>query len=344
MKSRITRPRAGGSALSVAALVVVAGMTGCTQTIEGYRSLAGLNKNDPDPATAPFGENLNTASNAGYANLASVPEPPIVSSTVAERAQIAKGLNAQRTNAEAPDIHGHPGSAAPGPVPPPPPIPPELIAAAGATPPAPAPPPPPMRGATEPPVPSSPNTTLQVPQVGGPLPGAEPPRPAPSQAALPAAPAPAPSQLPAAVAQSANPTPAPPPAVLPPPPIPAEVAARPAPKLPPAPIVLASLDLSPSAPALTAADQARVADIAARYKDKSGIVRIVAYAAPGTGGAEQLNNFRAALDRAQIVAKALNGAGVPAKQIQTQAAPSSAAAPPGRIDVQLLPPATGATG
>ena len=344
MKFRIARARAGRSALSVGALVVIAGVTGCTQTIEGYRSLAGLNKNDPDPATAPFGQNLDTASSAGYANLASVPEPPIVSSTAAERAQIAKGLNAQRSSAQAPDIQGHPGTAAPGPVPPPPPIPPELAAAAGATPPAPAAPPPPLRGATEPPLPSSPNATLQAPQIGGPLPGAEAPHPAPSQTALPPAPAPAPSQLPASVIQSANPAPSPPPASLPPPQVPAEVAARPAPKLPPAPIVLASLDLPPSAPALTAADQARVADVAAHYKDNAGIVRIVAYAAPGTGGAEQLNNFRAALDRAQIVAKALNGAGVPAKQIQTQAAPSNAASPPGRIDVQLLPPATGATG
>jgi outer membrane protein OmpA-like peptidoglycan-associated protein len=343
MRLWIVRARSGGPVLSVAALVVVAGMTGCNP-IEGYRSLAGLNKNDPDPATAPFTQNLDTASGGTYPNLGSVPNPPVVASTVAERAQIAKGLNAQRASTEAPDTQGHPGSAAPGAVPPPPSIPAELRAAAAAGLPTPAPPPPPLRGATEPPLPASPNATLQAPQIASPLPGAEAPRPAPAQTALAPAPQPQPSQLAPAVTQSANPQPAPPPAVLPPPQVSAAVAASPAPKLPPAAITLASLDLSPSAAALTAADQARIADIAARYKDKPGIVRVVAYAAPGTGGAEQLNNFRAALDRAQIVAKALNGAGVPAKQIQTQAAPSSPAAPPGRIDVQLLTPAAGATG
>ncbi|HEV2188057.1 MAG TPA: hypothetical protein VGR70_12665 [Stellaceae bacterium] len=342
MKSRIARARAGGSVLSIAAFVVAAGLSGCNP-IEGYRSLAGLNKNDPDPATALFTQNLNSAQSTGYPNLAAVPDPPIVSSTVVERGQIAKGLNAQRTSTEAPDSQGRLGSAAPGPVPPPPPIPPELAAAAGAAPPAPAPPPPPLRGANEPPLPSSPNATLQTPQIEGPLPGVVPPRPAPSQSSLAPVPAPAPSELTPAAVQSANPQPPPPPAVLPPPQVPAEIAARPAPKLPPAPITLASLDLSPNAAALTAAEQARVADVAARYKDSPGIVRVVSYAVPATGSAEQLNNFRAALDRAQLVAKALNGAGIPAKQIQTQAAPSSPVAPPGRIDVQLLTPA-GATG
>jgi len=345
MKSRIARARAGGSVLSIAAFVVAAGLSGCNP-IEGYRSLAGLNKNDPDPATALFNQNLDTAQSSSYPNLAAVPDPPIVSSTAAERAQIAKGLNAQRTSTEAPDRQGHPGSAAPGPVPPPPPIPPELVAAAGAASPAPAAPPPPLRGANEPPLPSSPNATLQTPQIEGPLPGVAPPRPAPSQTSLAPVPGPAPSQLTAAAVQSANPQPAPPPAVLPPPPpqLPAEAAAHPAPKLPPAPITLTSLDLSPNAVSLTAAEQARVADIAARYKDSPGIVRVVAYAVPATGSAEQLNSFRAALDRAQLIAKALNGAGIPAKQIQTQAAPSTPAAPPGRIDVQLLTPAVGATG
>lgn len=343
MKSRIARARAGGSALSVAALLLAAGLSGCNP-IEGYRSLAGLNKNDPDPATALFNQNLDSAQSSGYPNLATVPDPPIVSSTAAERAQIAKGLNAQRASTQATDAQGHPGSAVAGPVPPPPPIPPELIAAAGAAPPAPAPPPPPLRGADEPAVPGSPNATLQTPQIGGPLPGVVPPRPAPSQTSLTPMPTPAPSQLPPAAVQSVNPQPSPPPAVLPPPQVPAEIAAHPAPKLPPTPITVASLDLPPTAAALTAAEQARVGDIAAHYKDSPGIVRVVAYAAAATGSAEQLNSFRAALDRAQIVAKALNQAGVPAKQIQTQAAPSTPAAPTGRIDVQVLPPAAGATG
>lgn len=343
MTFRIARACAGGLAPWFAVLLLAAGVTGCNP-IEGYRSLTGFNKNDPDPATALFTQNLDTALNGSYPNLASVPPPPTVSSTAAERAQLATGLNDQRTSAQAPDAQGHPGTAAPGPVPPPPPIPPELVAMAGGTPPAPAPPPPPLRGASEPPLPSSPNATLQTPQVSAPLPGVEPSRPAPGQGSPSPMPAPAPSQLSPATVQSANPQPAPPPATMPPLQVPAVTDVPPAPRAPPTLVTLASLDLSPSATALTAAEQARVADIAARYRDKPGIVRIVAYAAPATGSAEQLNSFRAALDRAQLIAKALGAAGIPPKQIQTQAAPSTASAPPGRIDVQLLSPATGASG
>jgi len=342
MTSRIDRLRAGGSAFSAAVLLLAASLTGCNP-IEGYRSLAGLNKNDPDPATAPFTQNLDTSQDTGYPNLASVPSAPIVNSTAAERAQIAKGLNDQRTATEAPDAKGSPGSAAPGPVPPPPPIPPELVAAAGNTPPAPAPPPPPLRGANEPPLPGTLNSTLTTPQIDAPLPGVEPTRPAPGQAFMQPMPPPASSQLPPATVQSANPQPAPPPAALPPPQVSAEAAARPAPRLPPTPITLASFDLSPTAATLSPTVVAHLADVVARYKDKPGTVRIVAYAAPGAGSAEQLNSFRSALDRAQIVAKALANAGIPIKQIQTQAAPSSPTAPIGRIDVQLLPP-PGASG
>jgi hypothetical protein len=58
---------------------------------------------------------------------------------------------------------------------------------------------------------------------------------------------------------------------------------------------------------------------------------------PGVGGAEQLNNFRAALDRAQLIAKALGETGIPANKIQTEASPAMPSAPTGRIDIQLLP-------
>ena len=65
-------------------------------------------------------------------------------------------------------------------------------------------------------------------------------------------------------------------------------------------------------------------------------MRVVSYAAPAVGSAEQLNSFRTALDRAQIVADQLTRAGIPAAKIQTEAAPSGAAAPTGRIEVQML--------
>ena len=56
-------------------------------------------------------------------------------------------------------------------------------------------------------------------------------------------------------------------------------------------------------------------------------------AAPPT--AEQLNAYRAALERAQAVARALAEAGVPANKIQTEAAPAGTAG--GRVEIQLLP-------
>jgi len=334
---RSVRRCAGGPALWLTALALAAGVSGCGGTIEAYRSLSGNNKNDPDPATAPFTENLKEAGGGSYANLSSVPSVPVVATTAKERAKIVEGLNAQRTSTEAKDVNGLPGSPTPGPVPPPPPIPPSLAATemAALPPPQPAPPPPPLRGANEPPVPGPLTSTLQPPEIKT-LPGAEAARPAPPQGSMPPMPPAAPAQLPPAAIQSGNPQPAPAPAALPeakPSPV---AAALPSPKLPPMATTVAALDPPPGAEELSAAEQARLAQIVAQYNAKPGIVRVVAYAAPAVGGAEQLNSFRAALDRAQMVARALSGAGIPLNKIQTQAAPSGAGAPVGRIDVQLL--------
>lgn len=84
---------------------------------------------------------------------------------------------------------------------------------------------------------------------------------------------------------------------------------------------------------MSADDRARVAQVAATYREKAGTVRIVAYTSAGAPGVEQLNSYRAALDRAQLVAAALKDAGVPANKIQSEATPGTA----GRVDVQLLP-------
>jgi outer membrane protein OmpA-like peptidoglycan-associated protein len=193
-----------------------------------------------------------------------------------------------------------------------------------------------MRPQDEPPVPQPLNSTLQTPTVGN-LPGVEASRAAPPPSHPAAMPQPAPSALPQAAVQSGNPQPAPPTATLPPPQVSPQVAAMPPPKLPPVPVTVASLDISPGSSGLPGDAQSRLADVVAQYKAKPGIVRIVSYAAPGTGGAEQLNSFRSALDRAQTVAKELAGAGIPADKIQTQAAPSSDSAPAGRLEIQLLP-------
>jgi len=323
-------------------LALAVGLSGCDAVVDpplqAYRSLIGLSKNDPDPATAPYNANLEQAETGPYANLASVPPPPTVASTVAERQKLAESLASARTSTEAKDAGGLPGAPASGPVPPPPPIPPSIAAPEmAALPPTPAPetPIPPMRQMDEPPLPVAPETTMQAPQIGN-VPGVEPPRPPAPQGRPSGMPQPAPSSLPPAAVKSGNPQPAPPPATLPEAKPEPAVAALPPPKLPPTPMIVASLDVPPGAAAIGADERSRLAQVVTQYQQKPRMVRVVAYAAPGVGSAEQLNAFRTALDRAQVVAKELTDAGIPANKIQTEASPSSATAPTGRVEVQLL--------
>jgi len=316
-------------------LVLLLGLSGCNGVIETYRSVTGVNKNDPDPATAPFQANLDKAETGGYPNLASVPEPPEVATTMAERQALTASLTGTRTATEA-----NGGTAAPGPVPPPPPIPPSLQAPETSTLAQPLPPPatplPSSRPENEPPPPLPQNTAMQVPSLANP-PGFAASHPAPAPGQPSAMPQPASAELAPAVVASANPQPAPPPASLPPAKPSPEVAALPPPKLPPVPMTVASLDLAPGAAAIPPDAQPRLADVVKQYQQRPRTVRVVSYVAPATGGAEQLNAFRSALDRAQIVANNLTGAGIPANKIQTEASPSSAGNPPGRIEVQLMP-------
>ena len=335
MKSRSAGRGARGSIVWLTAVVLTAGVSGCNGPIEGYRSLAGYDRNDPDPTTVPFAENLEAAEHSGYPNLASVPVPPIVSTTADERAKIAAALDEQRAGVQA-------GQPTPGEVPPVPPIPPELASNG-----APAPPPQPpvqMRSPDEPPVPGPLRSTLTAPTISAPPPGIEATRAPPAPGAMPAMPRPVLSELPPATVASANPQPGPPQVNLPPPQLSPAAAAMPPPKLPPKPVIVASLEVAPGSSGLSGDERAHLADVVAQYSRKPGIVRIVAYAAAATGSAEQLNSFRAALDRAQMVAKELGDAGIPAKQLQTEAAPSSPRAPTGRVEIQLLPPAPGASG
>jgi hypothetical protein len=335
MMVRRTRRRTGGSAICLAILLAV-GLSGCSGPIETLRSATGINKNDPDPETSPFTGNLEKAEAGSYPNLASVPSPPEVATTMADRQKLAEGLTGVRTNTQANDTHG-PGSPTSGPVPPPPPIPASIAApemAALPPPPKPETPVPPLRKMDEPPVSTPADTTMQIPQVVNP-PGVERSRSAPGQGQPAAMPRPASSNLPPAAVQSGNPQPTPPQAVLPVPAPSPQAAAMPPPKLPPTPMIVASLDALSTA-ALSSDERSRLASVVAQYQAKPRPVRIVAYAVPGVGSAEQLNAFRAALDRAQAIAKELSDAGIPAKQIQAQAAPASATAPPGRVEVQLL--------
>src|ERR1700730_17786016 len=123
MTMRRTRRRTGGPAIRPGvwpgmclAMVLAAGLAGCNP-IETLRSVRGLDKNDPDPATTPFGDNIAKAQAGSYPNLASVPLTPIVTSTGAERKTLADNLTAAGTTVKAPDARGIPGTPATGPVP-----------------------------------------------------------------------------------------------------------------------------------------------------------------------------------------------------------------------------------
>ncbi|MGC2416048.1 MAG: hypothetical protein WA459_25555, partial [Stellaceae bacterium] len=61
---------------AVAGLLVLIALGGCSGPIEAYRSMSGVNKNDPDPQTAPFTHNLAEGEAAPYPNLGSFPPLP----------------------------------------------------------------------------------------------------------------------------------------------------------------------------------------------------------------------------------------------------------------------------
>jgi len=322
------------------ALLMCAGLASCNP-IEGYRSLSGLDKNDPDPETALFSVDLAKGEAGEYPNLATVPPPPVVSTTTADRQKLAQNLITERAATQAPDAQGRPGSPASGPVPPPPPIPapsdaPSLAALSAV--PAAEPPPakPTNRKNDEPPLPGPLEASLQSPGIAT-LPNVEPPHSAPPPLQMRAVPPVVPAPLAPGAIQSGNPEPAPAPPVLPEArPSPA-AAARPEPKIPPVGTTIADLDVPAGVTALAAGERRQLDQVLALYWEKPTTIRIVAFAAPATGSAEQLNSFRAALDRAQIVAKQLTDAGVPAKQVQTEASPAGASTPAGRVEVQFLP-------
>jgi hypothetical protein len=99
--------------------------------------------------------------------------------------------------------------------------------------------------------------------------------------------------------------------------------------------------------ALDSNGQQQVQRVAALYKEKPGIVRVVARTPPPPPGTDPLAGYHAALGRAQTVADALKAAGIPANKIQTEATPNvgssnaspgaSAGAAAARIDIQLVP-------
>ena len=86
---------------------------------------------------------------------------------------------------------------------------------------------------------------------------------------------------------------------------------------------------------LTDKDRQTLETVLPVYQQNPGKVRVVGYAGAGTGAVEQLDSYRAALDRAQAVASALTKAGIPADKIQVEAAPQGENPGESRAEVLL---------
>jgi outer membrane protein OmpA-like peptidoglycan-associated protein len=349
-------------------LVAMLGLVACNP-VETWRDWTGASRNDPDPETARNNQNLAAGEAADYPNLASVPPPPNRGLTAAQREKLTQSLIADRTNAKYTDERlraGFPAVSAAAPPPPPPPVP-EVVNAApakpggsAAPPPAPAPAPAPasgealaapapgsgqvLRKSGEPPEPGPMESSLEVPKVRS-TPNPEqvqaaspPPYPTPAPTAANAPPAtprlqspPAPAPLPAALDSNAYQSPPPPPALAP-----LASSGRSVQKAPgPAAGPVAEIRFAADSTSLSAEDRQTIGNIVPLYQQNPGKIRIIGYAGAGSGAVEQLNSFRAALDRAQAVAAALTQAGIPSDKIAVEAAPSGSNSPENRAEVLL---------
>jgi len=353
----------------VAMLAAVLGLVACNP-VETWRDWSGASKNDPDPETARNTQNLAAGEAADYPNLASVPPPPNRALTAAEREKLTQSLIADRTNAKYSDERlraGFPAVSAPAPPPPPPPVPeavnpapakpgesvaapsapaPAPAAASGEAPAAPAPPGEQgLRKSGEPPEPGPMESSLEMPKVRS-TPNPEqvqaappPPYPVPSPTAANAPPTtprlqspPAPAPLPTALDSAAYQPPPPPPVLAP-----LASSGRSVQK-PPAPATgapVAEIRFAADSTNLNDDDRQTIGRIVPLYHQNPGKIRVIGYANAGSGAAEQLNSFRAALDRAQAVAAALTQAGIPSDRIAVEAAPSGSNTPENRAEVLL---------
>jgi outer membrane protein OmpA-like peptidoglycan-associated protein len=202
-----------------------------------------------------------------------------------------------------------------------------------------------LRKSGEPPEPPPMESSLEVPKVRS-VPNPEqvqsyppPPYPVPAQTAANAPPAtphlsspPAPAPMPEAIGSAAY---------QPPPPLPTLAPLASSGKgnaKTPAPAVgtpVAEIKFAADSTSLSDEDRQTIEKVVPIYQQNPGKVRVVGYAGGGSGAAEQLNSFRAALDRAQAVAAALTTAGIPADKIAVEAAPSGADPVASRAEVLL---------
>jgi outer membrane protein OmpA-like peptidoglycan-associated protein len=202
-----------------------------------------------------------------------------------------------------------------------------------------------LRKAGEPPEPPPMETSLEVPNVRS-VPNPEqvqssppPPYPLPAPTAANAAPAtphlsapPASAPMPEAIGSAAY-QPAPPSPVL----EPLATSGKGSQKPPAATAGMPIAEVKFAADSTTLSDEDRqtLEKAVSLYQQNPGKLRVVGYAGASGGAAEQLNSFRAALDRAQAVAGALTTAGIPSGKIAVEAAPSGADPVEGRAEVLL---------
>jgi hypothetical protein len=305
---------------------------GCSP-VEAWRSAIGVAKNDPDPQTAPFTRNLAAAEAAPYPNLASVPPPPTRATTAAERQKLTQSLIADRGATEAAGripaaATAQSGGRTPAST--------EVSPTRGGTVSAAAPAQSGLRKAGEPPAPQPLESSLQMPQIPA-LPQPEAARPPPPRPVLPpaASPAPAAATEPAAIASAMpQPPPSAPDSALTAPPA---APVKPALSRAPAATTVATLELASVSAAPSPGERAQLERVAALYKEQPGSVRVLAYAAAPVPGGDPIAGYRAALDRAQAIAKALAASGIPANKIQTEAVPALGAQAAGRVEIQLAP-------
>jgi outer membrane protein OmpA-like peptidoglycan-associated protein len=357
------------AASQLAILVVVLGLGACNP-VDTWRDWTGASRNDPDPETTPNTQNLAAGEASDYPNLATVPPPPNRALTAAEREKLTQSLIADRTNAKYSDEKlraGFPSVSAPPP-PPPPSVPPATEEAAAKPAPAPASPSSPptaspdaegaagnsaaapgqgLRKLGEPPEPPPMESSLEVPKVRS-VPNPEqvqssppPPYPMPAPTSANAAPPtpqlpspPAPAAMPAAIGSVAYQPPPPPPVLAP------LASSGKSSQTSPAPAALATLAevrFAPDSKVLGEADRPTIEKVVSLYQQNPGKLRVIGYASAGSGAAEQMNSFRAALDRAQAVAAALTNAGIPGDKIAIEAAPSAADPTENRAEVLLEP-------
>ncbi|MBV8132358.1 MAG: OmpA family protein [Alphaproteobacteria bacterium] len=202
-----------------------------------------------------------------------------------------------------------------------------------------------LRKSGEPPEPPPTETSLEMPRVRS-VPNPEqvqssppPPYPTPAPTAANAAPPtphlqspPAPAPMPQAIGSAAY-QPPPPPPVLAPLANSGKSAQKPPPGATGTPV--AEVKFAADSTALSDQDRQTLGRVVPLYQQNPGKLRVVGYAGSGSGAAEQLNSFRAALDRAQAVAAALTEAGIPADKIAVEAAPSRADLVESRAEVLL---------